>query len=251
MSVKPQPDPGIHQRRSIRLKDYDYSQAGAYFITLCTYHRASLFGAIANGEMRLNELGEIAQAQWYQLPRRYGNIELGQFIVMPNHVHGILFFTDHSPAGDESTPTRLGQAGFTSNDDESARSGAGRPQGPLPGNDTPQSPVAAGLAPAGNESTPTRPEQAGVISNDDESARSGPGRPQGSPLLGTVIGAYKSLVVNECLKIHKTRNEFMGKLWQRNYWEHILRDEQSYRKVAAYIANNPALWEIDQFFIKT
>jgi len=160
MSAKPQSDPGIHQRRSIRLKGYDYSQAGAYFITVCTYHRASLFGAIANGEMRLNELGEIAQAQWYQIPRRYVNIELDQFIVMPNHVHGILFFTAHSP-------------------------------------------VAAGFTPAGNGSAPTCPEQAGFTSSGDESARAGPGRPQGSPLLGTVMGAYKSPAANECLKIYK------------------------------------------------
>lgn len=81
-------------RRSIRLKYYDYSQAGAYFCTIVTQDRACLFGDVANGEMRLNPTGEIVSARWNALPKRFPNIELGEFVVMPNHVHGVVVIID-------------------------------------------------------------------------------------------------------------------------------------------------------------
>lgn len=77
-------------RRSIRLKDFDYSQNGSYFITICTYDRKPLFGNIANVEMKLNELGDIIKKEWINLPQRFLNIELDLFIIMPNHIHGII-----------------------------------------------------------------------------------------------------------------------------------------------------------------
>ena len=173
----------LHHRHSIRLPGYDYTAAGAYFITICTQDRACLFGQVVDGEMRLSNIGKIAQAQWEQIPARFENIEIGPNIVMPDHMHGILI-------------------------------------------------VRAGLAPASGQ-----PQ--------------GPGQPQGLPLpkaVGDIVGAYKSLVVNECLKVFKSQNRFLGKVWQRNYYEHIIRDEQSYENIAAYILNNPRQWEADQLF---
>lgn len=177
----------IHHRRSIRLKDYDYAEAGAYFITLCTHNRQPFFGEIvgaglAPAQMELNEYGRIALEQWLQIPTRFDHIELDAFVVMPNHIHGILLIN------------------------ESAVYQNGEPQC---------------------------------------------GQPQGLPLrvaLGNIVGAYKSLVANECLKIFKTKNELMGKLWQRNYWEHIIRDEQDLSNAYDYILNNPAQWETDQLY---
>ena len=139
--------------------------------------------------MEQNEFGQIALEQWHKLSDRFPNIELDAFVIMPNHVHGIIFITEN------------GQ------------------------------PVGAGLAPAQN----------------------GKGQPQGLPLpkrttLGDVVGAYKSLVSNECLKIYKTKNETMGKLWQRNYYEHIIRDEKSYENIVYYIENNPSTWQQDKLF---
>jgi len=87
-------DPIKHHRRSIRLKGYDYSQAGAYYVTIVVHHRECLFGEVVNGEMRLNQYGEIVQAEWLELPKRLGFVMLGVFIVMPNHFHGILFFLE-------------------------------------------------------------------------------------------------------------------------------------------------------------
>jgi putative transposase len=83
-------DPKIHHRRSIRLKGYDYSQAGAYFVTIVTQGRESFFGAIRNGEMIVNDAGRMVNAVWESMPVRFPNIELGAFIVMPNHFHAIV-----------------------------------------------------------------------------------------------------------------------------------------------------------------
>ena len=83
-------DPDIHHRRSVRLKGYDYSQEGAYFVTICTQNRACFFGAAADGEMQLNNAGEIAKATWNEFPARFPSLGLDAFVVMPNHIHGII-----------------------------------------------------------------------------------------------------------------------------------------------------------------
>lgn len=78
-------------RRSIRLNGYDYSQTGVYFITICTQNRECLFGEVVNGAMRLNGLGEIAQRCWNEIPAHFPHVKLDAFVVMPNHVHGVLW----------------------------------------------------------------------------------------------------------------------------------------------------------------
>ena len=95
-------DPQKHHRRSIRLPNYDYSQPGAYYVTIVAWQRKYVFGEVLNGEMKLNKVGEIVQWEWEELPRRLPYIELGAFVVMPNHFHGILIFHDNVGA------TRLG-----------------------------------------------------------------------------------------------------------------------------------------------
>ena len=111
-------NPNIHHRKSIRLKGYDYSQAGLYFITICCQDRACLFGQIENGEMKLNDAGKMAYNEWMKTPELRPQIELDAFIVMPNHIHGILKINEigrgelHSPdnkmpnneTGDDKTP---------------------------------------------------------------------------------------------------------------------------------------------------
>jgi len=84
-------NPEKHRRRTIRLQDYDYSQAGAYFITVCTKNRECLFGEISDGKIVLNEFGQIVESVWLDLPKHYPNIELDAFVIMPNHIHGIVF----------------------------------------------------------------------------------------------------------------------------------------------------------------
>ena len=79
-----------YNRRTIRLKGYDYTQSGAYFVTICTHERVCLFGEAVDGAMALSRAGEIAQARWFAIPHHHPNIELDAFVVMPNHVHGIV-----------------------------------------------------------------------------------------------------------------------------------------------------------------
>jgi len=174
-------DPNRHHRRSIRLKGYDYSQAGAYFITLCTQDRACLFGKVVNGEMRLNDAGRMVLAEWNRLPERFPQVVLDAFVVMPNHVHGILVITDPAPT-----------VGAT---------------------------VGATLVVA-----PT------------------------APTVGNIIGAFKSRVTVEYIRGVKTSGwpPFRGRLWQRNYYEHIIRNERALNAIRQYIMENPRRWHRDR-----
>ena len=83
-------NPEIHRRRSIRLKEYDYSNAGAYYVTICTWNKEHYFGKIINSETIFSPMGEIIQQEWYNIPARFPNVELDTFIIMPNHMHGII-----------------------------------------------------------------------------------------------------------------------------------------------------------------
>lgn len=177
--------PANHHRRSIRLRGYDYAQAGAYFITICTHNRECLFGEIADGEMRLRPFGQIVTEQWNDIPSRFPVVEPDAFTVMPNHIHGIIVIVGAPLAG---APTMTGgYSGATAS---------------------------------------------------------------GAPTTGDIIGAYKSLCVHHCLKWinHNASTLILGKLWQRNYWEHIIRNETELNHIREYIRNNPAQWESDRLY---
>jgi hypothetical protein len=123
-------DPQRHHRRSIRLKGYDYTQPGAYFITICTHGRECLFGEIIDGEMHLNEAGQIVVQSWQDLPNHVPNVQLDAFVVMPNHVHGIIIITDHAGgigAGLKPARTTMGP-GFAA--DPGSAGGVGSTAGP-------------------------------------------------------------------------------------------------------------------------
>jgi len=97
-------DPRIHHRRSIRLKGYDYRQAGGYFVTMVTQGRDALFGEVVNGEMILNDAGKMIVRWWLELPNKFPNVNVDIFVVMPNHFHGIIFILDNAgndPVGDD------------------------------------------------------------------------------------------------------------------------------------------------------
>jgi len=181
-------NPTIHHRRSIRLKDYDYSQSGMYFVTICAQNRQCLFGQITNDKIILNEYGQIVQMVWNELSQHYSNVQLGEFIVMPNHAHGIIIITYDNVVNNVVAP------------------------------------VGAGFKPA-----PTKPD------NTTMPAKHG---------LPEIVRALKTFSAR---KINELRNSQGEKLWQRNYWEHIIRNEKSYQYIANYIVNNPANWEKDKF----
>jgi REP element-mobilizing transposase RayT len=187
-------DPKKHHRRSIRLKGYDYSQAGAYFVTMVTWHREMLFGEIVNGEMKLNKVGKIVQWEWLELPKRLSYIELVTHIVMPNHFHGILYI--HEPVG----ATRQGQK----------------------------------LSPPDTEPMHT-------ITPDGIDGSPLPRGPKPASL-GAIIAQFKSRVTKRIWKYPELNRT---PTWQRNYHEHIIRNEQDLQNKSDYINANPLLWDDD------
>ena len=204
-------NPKKHHRRSIRLKGYDYSQAGAYFITICCKDMKCLFGKIENGEMIMNEFGQIAFDEWIKLSERFANFELDVFQIMPNHMHGILVLTDTEiitgiPEIENNTPD-IGSDSFDSENENSYK-----------------------------------------INDHQEMIY------PTSITMGDMMGAYKSIVANECLKIWKSRwtgagpAPILGKIWHRNLYEHIIRNEHSYQNISNYIITNPQNWKDDKFF---
>jgi putative transposase len=217
-------NPNIHHRRSIRLKGYDYSQAGLYFITICCQDRAHLFGKIINGEMILNDAGKMIVNEWMALRDRFPNIELHEFIVMPNHFHSIMQIVDTvgAPLVGALNDTRAQNNAGAQNDRHA-------PNNLCSPNDL-------------------------VTANDAE--KNDKGRPQGhaptkhGKTVGDILDAFKSITTVKY--IHGVKQSgwehFNGKLWHRNYYEHIIRNEQQYQRISDYIIDNPAKWKDDKFY---
>ncbi len=191
-------NPNIHHRKSIRLKGYDYSRKGLYFVTICCKNRACLFGKIESGEMFLNDAGNMIEKWYFELENKFPDIKCQEMIVMPNHIHFII----------ENT-----------SDIATVRANLGvRPD------DTGQT----------HRSAPT------------ETSEQIFGEHIGSPL-HRVIQWFKTMTTNEYIRGVKNLGwePFYKKLWQRNYWEHIIRNENSYQNISNYIINNPSKWKED------
>jgi putative transposase len=275
-------DPERHRRRSMRLKGYDYSQAGAYFVTICTQGRACLFGEVVDGEMRLNDAGRMVVAEWERLPALFPNVVLDAFVVMPNHIHGIVILTD--PADDATdgataigatisgattggaatggattrvAPTRVGDdanpvgaglvpAPSTMAGDDADSVGAGLVPAPSTMAGGNADSVGAGLVPA--PSVPAQSVPAPSTPAPSTPAPSAPAPSTPTPTLGDVIGAFKSRVTVEYIRGVKTFGwtPFDRRLWQRNYYEHIIRNEETLNCIRRYIAENPIRWAFDR-----
>jgi putative transposase len=177
--------PEKHRRCSLRLKEYDYSQAGAYFVTICTRDRECLFGDIVDGEMRLNNAGRMIQRWWYESAEKFKNIELDQSVVMPNHFHGIIKIVGAALCGRPENNTYHGKTG--------------------------------------------QPHRV-------------------APTLGDIIDWFKTMTTNEYIRNVKLRDwpSFYGKLWQRNYYEHVIRNDDDLNRVRQYIIENPMKWYEDK-----
>jgi putative transposase len=192
-------DPENHHRRSIRLKGYDYSSAGSYFITICTYQRECLFGEISNGEMQLNQYGQIVQLHWQNLPKYHPRLQLDEFVVMPNHMHGILVLKDNRDV-------------FHDRNDG----------------------VGAGLVDKFSV------EKQKLSAKPAPTVDTGIERDRG---ISEIIRGFKTFSAR---RINQIRHKPGIPVWQRNYYEHIVRDESSFQKIRQYIQTNPIAWEIDQ-----
>lgn len=167
-----------HHRRSIRLKGYDYTQPGAYFVTIVAHGQGCILGEIVDGNMRPNELGDIVQAAWQDLPTHYPHVQLDEFVVMPNHVHGIIVLTEIVGRG-------------------------GSPDPPLLQPDR------------------TKPVRHG---------------------LPEIVRAFKSFSARRINQILKNEG---APVWQRNYYERIIRNTTEWERIRIYIQNNLVQWDSD------
>jgi putative transposase len=167
--------PNVHHRKSIRLKNYDYSQAGYYFITLCTHEQLPLFGEILDGKMLLNEAGEITEKCWLAIPEHFPSVEVNEFVIMPNHVHGVIAIVGAKNVG------------------------------------------AKNLLPLQHGTSKT---------------------------IGSIVRGFKIGVT----KWFRTHTE-ISTVWQRNYYEHIIRNEDAHLKIVEYIRTNPQQWQEDKYYV--
>lgn len=195
-------NPNIHHRRSVRLKDYDYSLKGLYFITICCQNRVCRFGDIVEAKMVLNDAGIMIDKWYNELENKFHDIKCHEMVIMPNHIHFI-----------------VENIGLT---------------------------VGANLCVRPNYNV--RPNE-NVRPNQNESGNLSDGEHIGSPLRG-IIQWFKTMTTNEYIRGVKQLgwDAFDGKLWQRNYYEHIIRNETSYLRIVEYINNNPANWKEDKMF---
>ena len=188
----------IARRRPIRMTGFDYSLPGAYFVTICTQGRKPVFGGIKEGQMLRNEFGEIAFSAWTHLPQHYPYVELDEFVVMPDHFHGIIVIhEDIVVPGIES-------AQWTE----------------------PQFTVGAGLKPA-----PTRNGQP-KLSKTDSLPQNTKNVRHGLPEIVRGFKTFSARRINEIRGIHSP-------LWQRGYYDHIIRGEDELAKIRLYIGDNP------------
>ena len=177
-------DPERQHRRSIRLKQHDYTQVGVYFVTLCAHNREYWFGHMDGQEMHRSECGGITADCWQQIPRHFPHVVLDAFVVMPNHLHGIVVI-DARATHDRATHDRATHASPLQ---------SVRPAGP------------------------------------------------GGGSLGAIIGSFKSAVTRQ---VNVARGEPGPPIWQRNYYEHVVRNKKTLNAIREYILLNPSRWAQD------
>ncbi len=211
-------------RRSIRLKGYDYTLAGAYFVTVCSSEGRALFGSVSDGMVRLSRTGRIVQECWAAIPDHFDGVQLDEFVVMPNHLHGIIIIEE------ENAPTPVASVGATHASPLPAAEGDG--------------------ALAGDACVaPTDRRQHILIARDGTLGAAplqAPTRQARGPAphsLASIVGSFKSASAK---RINEARNTRGVHVWQRNYYEHTIRNEPAFHHIQEYIINNPCQWEFDR-----
>jgi putative transposase len=209
------PDLPIHHRRSIRLKGYDYTRPGAYFVTNCAYQRAEIFGEIVAGIMRLNPSGEIIREEWIKTGRIRPSVVLheDEFVIMPNHIHGIIWIVENATVGGTRGSIESMTVGATH---RVARTINGR------------------VAPT-DDARDVHADNARGASTKSTTIVSGS--------LGAILGQFKSISAK---RINALRSSPGAGVWQRNYYEHIIRNENEFKNIWNYIDTNPLRWQEDQ-----
>lgn len=182
-----------HYRRSIRLKGYDYTSPGAYFVTSCSQNRRNIFGEIRNDVMIANPAGQMLELIWHEIPWKFPTVNLDAFVVMPNHVHFIILLTEEM----------IEENRLRGRDLSDRPKWEEKPQALIP--------------------RPKRVRQ---------------------PSLSQVLQWYKSITTAKFRQGVKKAGwpSFSGRIWQRNYYEHIVRNERELNAIREYIVHNPLKW---------
>jgi len=190
----------VGKRRQIRLKKYDYSDAGWYFVTICTQNRECLFRDIINNQMNLNIFGEIIKRYWLEIPNHFKNVELDEFVIMPNHIHGIIII-------------RRNTNKFVGNDPRV-----------VPLNKT--------------------------VLNNTKVGHDGPTlrNTRQQQLLFLIIQWFKTITTNIYIKGVKNNqfSRFNKRIWQKSFYDHIIRNEYDLNRIHQYIRDNPINWNEDR-----
>jgi REP element-mobilizing transposase RayT len=185
-------NPEVYHRRSIRLYGFDYSSPGLYFVTICTQNRICLLGDFKKGILELNDAGISIKQIWKDLPQRFQHITLDEYVVMPNHIHGIIHIMEGPP--------------FNAINDY--------------------------LKNRGKMTDDMMPIIPGTTENS----------------IGRILQGFKSITTH--LYIQGVRDHdwepFEGHLWQRNFYDHIIRNKKELEDIREYIMNNPSNWEHDE-----
>ena len=211
-------NPNKHHRQSIRLKNYDYTSSGAYFITICTEHRDDTLSIIQNNTANPTEIGQIIQNTWNELPNRF-NIQTDEFMIMPDHVHGIIIINPANPKNP-----------IHDHDQNPVRD---HDQNPIHDHD--QNTVGALLAAPINAGLKGQGQGQGAASSAPTSTTTK--TKQAS--LSEIIRAFKSI---SAIGVNKHLGRSGVRFWQRNFYEVIVRDDVMFEKIARYIRNNPTKW---------
>jgi hypothetical protein len=203
-------NPNLHKRQSTRLKGYDYSKEGNYFLTICCQDKECLFGDVVNGKMILNNIGEVVNECWLKIPNHFPKVKLKEYVIMPNHIHGIIeLINDEKSVSNNTAVENLRVINLKAENEQLLNS---------------------------------IPIKNSIIQNNFQKCTP---RSIGSIIKGFKIGVTKWI---------RDKNNFepilIESVWQRNYHEHIIRDNREYEKIVKYIINNPSKWEIDKLHVK-
>ena len=198
----------LYRISSARASWWNYGRTGAYFITICTKNREHFFGEITNGIMHLSHLGILADVLWHEIPHHFKNIELGTFVVMPNHIHGILILTqnndDDNDNDDDDVETRHALSLQTSVNDKT------------------------------RVNDKTDPMKKSIVQQRFQN--------QGKNTISAIIGSYKSAVTKHANRLGLENG------WQPRFHDHIIRNDAEYMRIHHYIETNPLQWKKDRFY---
>lgn len=217
------------RRKCVRLRDYDYSRAGAYFITICVEGKHCIFGCVDKAEMNLSPIGNICADRCLRIHDRFPGVEVDCFVVMPNHMHAIIILPDlteypnlHNHRRGAATGSAIDGIPSPGYDADSIRRGA-----------VPSPVVKVGSLPPNENS---RLRKGAVLMPLIAHPRQH---------LGRIIAWYKYLTTKSVTELNGGK---LTRFWQRGYHDHIIRDENDLRMIRAYIENNPLKWELDRYY---